>query len=181
MKKVAKKKIKKAPRKVKANFPKLPKIELATFGGGCFWHVQLEFSKIPGVIKTEAGYMGGKDRFQNPTYEEVCTDKTGHAEVVQITFDPKLVSYFQFLEVFFKNHDPTQLNRQGPDVGSQYRSIIFYNSPKQKKEAQEFLNHFQQTLSKKIMTLIEPAKPFYIAEDYHQNYLVKKGLDSCMI
>ena len=157
------------------------KTETAVFGAGCFWHVQLEFSKIPGVIKTFAGYMGGLPKFQNPIYEEVCTGKTGHVEVVQIIFDPKLISFKSLLEVFWKNHDPTQLNRQGPDIGTQYRSVIFYHSDKQKKEAQESLKEFQKTLSKKITTKILQAKQFYKAEEYHQNYLEKKGLSSYRI
>ena len=157
------------------------RFQTATFGAGCFWHVQLEFSKIPGVIETSAGYMGGIPKFANPTYEEVCSDKTGHAEVVQIKFDPKIVSFKNLLEIFWKNHDPTQLNRQGPDTGTQYRSVIFYHSEKQKKESQESLKELQKILSKRIMTEIVPAKAFYRAEEYHQNYLEKKGLTSCTI
>jgi peptide-methionine (S)-S-oxide reductase len=152
----------------------------ATFGAGCFWHVELEFSKILGVIKTEVGYMGGQTK--NPTYEQVCTDKTGHVEIVQITFNQKEVSYKRLLDKFWNSHDPTQLNRQGPDIGTQYKSIIFYHNDEQKQIAQESLKKEQEKYSKEnktIATRIEPAKTFYKAEEYHQKYLEKKGKNTC--
>lgn len=149
--------------------------EKAVFAAGCFWKVQYVFSKVPGVVKTTAGYSGGKTA--SPTYKEVCSDRTGHAEVVQVEFDPSKVSYSKLLEVFFSNHDPTTLNRQGPDIGTQYRSAVFYTNPSQKAQAEQF----KQTLEKehkfqsKVVTAIEPAKPFYAAEDYHQDYFKKHG------
>jgi peptide-methionine (S)-S-oxide reductase len=155
--------------------------ELATFGAGCFWGVEAAFRQIPGVTGTAAGYLGGT--LVNPTYHDVCTGRTGHAEVVQVEFDPSKVTYNQLLDVFWKNHDPTTLNRQGPDVGTQYRSAIFYHSPAQKDAAIAS----KETLSKEgrfrrpIVTEITPASAFYKAEDYHQQYLEKRGLASCHI
>jgi peptide-methionine (S)-S-oxide reductase len=150
----------------------------ATFGAGCFWSVELAFSQIPGVTATVAGYMGGA--LKNPTYKDVCTDETGHAEVVQIEFDPKLVSYEQLLDVFWSNHNPTTLNRQGPDVGRQYRSVIFSHTPEQRALAERSRAAMQERLApKKIVTAIEPAAVFYRAEEYHQQYLRKRGMDAC--
>lgn len=153
--------------------------EKATFGAGCFWHVEEAFREIKGVVKTEAGYMGGT--MKNPTYEDVCTDETGHAEVVQVEFDPKIVSYEKLLEVFWMIHDPTQKNRQGPDEGTQYRSAIFYHSEEQKKVAEKSLKETQKKFKEKIATEIKKAGMFYPAEEYHQKYLLKKGLKTCGI
>jgi peptide-methionine (S)-S-oxide reductase len=149
----------------------------ATFGAGCFWGVEASFQKIKGVISTTVGYMGGKTK--NPTYEQVCTDKTGHAEVVQITYDPSVVSYEKLLDVFWDIHDPTQKNRQGPDVGTQYRSVIFYHSEEQKKIAEDLKQKQTNRYKKEIVTEIIPAKEFYPAEDYHQKYLEKNRIFSC--
>jgi peptide-methionine (S)-S-oxide reductase len=155
--------------------------EKATFGAGCFWGVEAAFRRMPGVKSTAVGYEGGHT--QNPTYKDVCTDATGHAEVVQIEFDPAQISYQRLVEAFFQLHDPTQLNRQGPDWGTQYRSAIFYHSPEQQQVAQAT----KQTLagsgkfSKPIVTEVVPAQEFYKAEDYHQQYLEKRGLASCHI
>lgn len=152
---------------------------MATFGGGCFWGVELAFQEIPGVIKTAVGYMGGS--LQNPSYQDVCTDKTGHAEVVEVTYDPNQVSYEKLLEVFWAVHDPTTLNRQGPDVGSQYRSVIFYYDEKQRELAESSKKKLQESgkYSHKIVTEIVPAETFYRAEEYHQRYLEKRGLAAC--
>jgi peptide-methionine (S)-S-oxide reductase len=153
----------------------------ATFAAGCFWGVEAIFRQIPGVISTRVGYTGGN--FSNPTYKDVCSDRTGHAEAVEVEFDPAKVTYDQLLAVFWENHDPTQLNRQGPDFGTQYRSAIFYHSPQQQqlaslsKEKLQASGHFDQP----IVTQIVPATDFYQAEDYHQQYLEKRGLASCHI
>jgi peptide-methionine (S)-S-oxide reductase len=151
--------------------------EKATFGAGCFWGVEAEFRKIPGVISTAVGYMGG--HLKSPTYKDVCTDRTGHAEVVQVDFDPEKVTFAQLVDVFWENHDPTTLNRQGPDYGSQYRSAIFYHSPEQQQSASESKTTRQATSRKPIVTVIEPAAEFWMAEDYHQQYLEKRGLAHC--
>lgn len=153
--------------------------EIATFGAGCFWGVEAAFRQVEGVLETAVGYSGGLT--ENPTYEEVCTDRTGHAEVVQVAFDPSRVSYEQLLEVFWKKHDPTQLNRQGPDVGRQYRSVIFYHSPAQKKAAMESKERLQASgrNNQPVVTEISEAQPFYLAEEYHQQYLEKRGRASC--
>ncbi len=155
--------------------------EKATFGAGCFWGVEATFRQIPGVKATAVGYMGGTLR--NPTYQDVCTDRTGHAEVVQVEFDPGEVSYDELLKVFWENHDPTQLNRQGPDVGTQYRSVIFYHSPEQKAAAELSKEERQKsgTYQHPIVTQIVPATEFWRAEEYHQQYLEKRGLASCHI
>lgn len=154
---------------------------IATFGAGCFWGVEETFRKLPGVINTEVGYMGGT--IENPTYEEVCTDKTGHAEVVKIEYDPNEISYEQLLEVFWTCHDPTTLNRQGPDVGTQYRSVIFYHNEEQRKLAEASKKEWDASgrFKDPIVTQIVPASIFWRAEEYHQRYLQKRGLDSCSL
>ncbi|MFD1422908.1 peptide-methionine (S)-S-oxide reductase MsrA [Laceyella tengchongensis] len=152
---------------------------LATFGAGCFWGVEETFRKLPGVLNTAVGYMGGTK--ENPTYEEVCTDKTGHAEVVQVEFDPEQITYADLLDVFWNNHNPTTLNRQGPDVGTQYRSVIFYHDETQKKLAEESKQALDRSgcFKNPIVTQVEPATTFWRAEEYHQRYLQKRGMDSC--
>lgn len=153
----------------------------ATFAAGCFWGVEATFRQIPGVNSTRVGYTGGNT--ENPTYKEVCTDRTGHAEAVEVDYDPARVRYADLLRIFWENHDPTQLNRQGPDWGTQYRSAIFYHSPEQAAEAKaskEALENARR-YSKPIVTQIVPAVAFYPAEDYHQQYLEKRGLASCHI
>jgi peptide-methionine (S)-S-oxide reductase len=153
----------------------------ATFGAGCFWGVESFFRQVPGVSDALCGYAGGQ--IDNPTYKQVCTDRTGHAEVVEVTFDPAKVSFGQLVDVFFLNHNPTQLNRQGPDFGTQYRSTIFVHSPEQervgreKKEALANSGRFKQP----IVTTIEPAPKFWKAEEYHQRYFEKNGLPSCHV
>lgn len=153
--------------------------EKATFGAGCFWGVEAAFRRIPGVSGTAVGYAGGQ--IENPTYHQVCTDRTGHAEVVQVEFDASQVSYDEILRVFWESHDPTQLNRQGPDVGSQYRSVIFYHSDEQKAAAEKSKQELESSgrLRRPIATHIEAAPVFYFAEDYHQQYLEKRGMASC--
>ncbi|WP_054951507.1 peptide-methionine (S)-S-oxide reductase MsrA [Numidum massiliense] len=154
-------------------------LETATFGAGCFWGVEALFMNTEGVRETAVGYMGGT--VPNPTYEDVCTDQTGHAEVVQIVFDKAVISYDELLQLFWKNHDPTTLNRQGPDVGTQYRSAIFYHSEAQKATAIASKKALAQSgvYKKPIVTEITPAQTFYPAEEYHQKYLAKRGLHSC--
>lgn len=155
--------------------------KLATFGAGCFWGVEAAFRKIKGVVSTAVGYSGGKTK--NPGYKDVCSDTTGHAEVVQIKYDPEKVSYDELLNVFWNNHDPTQVNRQGPDFGSQYRSVIFYHDEKQKQEALKSKQELEASgkFKKKIATEIVKFDKFYKAEEYHQQYLEKRGLFSCHI
>lgn len=155
------------------------KLEKATFGAGCFWQVEEDFHHIEGVRETEVGYEGGT--YSKPSYEIVCTDRTGHAEVVQISYDPKEVAYEKLLEVFWMNHNPTTLNQQGPDVGSQYRSVIFYHNKKQQKIAEKSKQELEKSGRWKnpITTQIAPASTFWKAEDYHQKYLHKRGLTSC--
>ena len=155
--------------------------ELATFGAGCFWGVEIAFRQIPGVLDALAGYSGGT--MPNPTYEDVCSDRTGHAEVVQVTFDPSRVSYDRLLDVFFTSHDPTQLNRQGPDVGRQYRSAIFYHSEAQREAAEAARRKWEASgrWKRPVVTEISPAGPFWKAEEYHQLYLEKRGLASCHV
>ncbi|HLF17773.1 MAG TPA: peptide-methionine (S)-S-oxide reductase MsrA [Candidatus Omnitrophota bacterium] len=147
--------------------------EKAMFGAGCFWCVEEDFQKAPGVVSTRVGYSGGKS--ENPTYSQVCSGTTGHTEVTLVEFDPKVISYEQLLEVFFSIHDPTTLNRQGPDIGVQYRSVIFYFDDKQRKAAEEVKKKLQASgrFPKLIVTAIEPAQAFYKAEEYHQNYYCK--------
>jgi len=156
--------------------------EKATFGGGCFWGVEATFAAIPGVTATAVGYEGGS--LAQPSYKDVCTDKTGHAEVVAVDFDPAQISYMQLLDVFFALHDPTTLNRQGPDVGAQYRSVIFFHSPEQEAQARakiEQLTAEGRFTPKRIVTKVEPAQTFWRAEEYHQKYLEKRGQASCHI
>jgi len=154
-------------------------MEKATFGAGCFWHVEETFRHLKGVLSTTVGYTGGT--LKNPTYEDVCTDKTGHAEVVELTYDPKIITYAELLMVFWDIHDPTTKNRQGPDVGTQYRSAIFYHSPEQQTTAELSKRNLEQKrkYSKKIVTEITKATIFYPAEEYHQQYLAKHGLAAC--
>ncbi|HUK26730.1 MAG TPA: peptide-methionine (S)-S-oxide reductase MsrA [Terriglobales bacterium] len=153
----------------------------ATFAAGCFWGVEATFRQLPGVISTRVGYTGGD--MSNPTYKDVCTDQTGHAEAVEVEYDPSKISYGQLLDVFWENHDPTQLNRQGPDWGTQYRSAIFFHSPEQEAEAKASKQKLEKSgrHNKPIATQIVPAATFYQAEDYHQQYLEKRGLASCHI
>ena len=168
--------------------------ELATFAAGCFWGVEETFLQTPGVLKTEVGYAGGS--VNNATYEMVCTGTTGHAEAVQVTFDPEKVSFDELLKVFFGNHDPTTKNRQGPDIGDQYRSVIFYHTSAQQTAAQKFMSALDQsgTFKRPVVTQIVPLyqslpgsstgqafSNFYPAEDYHQQYLRKHGRSSCHI
>jgi peptide-methionine (S)-S-oxide reductase len=153
--------------------------EKATFGAGCFWGVEIEFRNVPGVVDTAVGYEGGT--LPNPTYEDVCSHTTGHAEVVQVEFDPEEVSYDQLLDVFWDVHDPTQVNRQGPDIGSNYRSVIFFHSPEQQEQALESKARVQARFDRSIATEISPASDFWRAEEYHQQYLVKRGLATCRI
>ena len=152
-------------------------LETATFAAGCFWGVESNLRQIPGVVDVRAGYTGGT--LENPTYEDVCTDRTGHAEAVQLRFDPKRVSYEHLLDAFWKLHNPTTLNRQGPDVGTQYRSAIFYHSPEQAelaKQSKERLQASGRYSGRSIVTQIVPAGKFYDAEEYHQRYFEKRGI-----
>ncbi|MGC1782396.1 MAG: peptide-methionine (S)-S-oxide reductase MsrA [Acidobacteriaceae bacterium] len=156
-------------------------MEKATFGAGCFWGVQAAFDRLPGVVETLVGYEGGT--LDNPTYRDVCTDHTGHAEVVQVTFDPAKVTYQKLLDTFFSEHNPTQLNRQGPDHGTQYRSAIFYHSPEQRQAAEETIARLtaEGKFFKAIVTQVVPTAHFWPAEEYHQKYLEKRGAVSCHI
>ena len=149
----------------------------ATFGAGCFWGVEAAFRQLDGVTKTEVGYEGGT--LDNPTYEDVCSHTTGHAEVVRVTYDPDRISYDQLLDVFWAKHDPTQLNRQGWDIGDNYRSAIFFNDAEQREAAAKSKAAEQRNWGAPIVTEIEPAETFYEAEDYHQQYLEKRGRSSC--
>ncbi|MGA2254078.1 MAG: bifunctional methionine sulfoxide reductase B/A protein [Thermoguttaceae bacterium] len=153
--------------------------ETATFAAGCFWGVEATFRQIKGVKATAVGYTGG--HLENPTYQDVCTDRTGHAEAVQVEYDPKQVSYEQLLKVFWENHDPTTVNRQGPDVGTQYRSAIFYHTPEQKVAAEAAKQALAASgkYGREIVTEIVAAEAFWKAEDYHQQYLEKRGMSSC--
>lgn len=155
--------------------------EKATFGAGCFWGVEAAFRQLPGVVDTAVGYLGGS--MVNPSYRDVCTGRTGHAEVVEVTYDPQRVSYEQLLNVFWEMHDPTTRNRQGPDVGTQYRSAVFYHSSQQEALANDSKAKLQeaQRFARPIVTEIAPASTFYPAEDYHQRYLEKQGLTSCQV
>ena len=156
-------------------------IEKATFGAGCFWGVEARFAELPGVIDTAVGYEGGD--LEHPTYKEVCTDRTGHAEVVDVTFDPSRVSFDTLLDTFFALHDPTQLNRQGPDWGTQYRSVVFTRSDEQAQQARAKIAELNASgaYHKPIVTKVEPATTFWKAEEYHQRYLEKRGMVHCHI
>ena len=153
----------------------------ATFAAGCFWGVEATFRQIPGVTSTRVGYTGG--RTENPTYKDVCTDGTGHAEAVEVEFDPAVARYDELLKTFWENHDPTQLNRQGPDWGSQYRSAIYFHTPEQEAAARASKDSLENAhrYAKPIVTQIVPAVTFYPAEDYHQQYLEKRGMASCHV
>ena len=155
--------------------------EKATFGAGCFWGMEETFRNVKGVLSTSVGYAGGTQ--ENPTYQDVCTDRTGHAEVVEVEFDPSQVSYDQLLDVFWSNHNPTTKNRQGPDVGTQYRSVIFYHSPEQQSAAKASKEKLEKSgrFIRPIVTQIEPASTFWRAEEYHQRYLQKRGQAHCAI
>ncbi len=155
--------------------------EKATFGAGCFWGVEATFRELNGVMDAAVGYEGGHT--ENPTYQDVCTDRTGHVEVVEVDFDPARVSYEQLLDVFWTNHDPTQVNRQGPDVGVQYRSVIFFHTPEQEQTAQASKEKWNASgkFRRPIATAIEPARTFYRGEEYHQQYLAKRGLRHCHV
>lgn len=154
-------------------------LQIAIFGAGCFWGVEEAFRTTAGVVSTEVGYAGGS--VENATYEQVCNKDTGHAEVVRVTFDSAKTSFKRLLEVFWRIHDPTQMNRQGSDFGSQYRSVIFYITPLQKKEAKKSMVEEQKHRKRTIATAIEKAELYVKAEDYHQKYLMKKGIASCKI
>jgi peptide-methionine (S)-S-oxide reductase len=149
----------------------------ATFGAGCFWGVEAAFRQLEGVTKTEVGYEGGT--LENPTYEDVCSHTTGHAEVVEVTYDPDQISYDQLLDVFWAKHDPTQLNRQGWDIGDQYRSVVFVHGEEQRETAERSKAEQQTHYRAPVVTQIEPAQTFYVAEDYHQQYLEKRGRATC--
>lgn len=156
-------------------------METAIFGAGCFWGVEAAFAALPGVTATEVGYSGGHT--DKPTYEDVCNGHTGHAEVVRVQFDPAVTSYEALVEAFFDIHDPTQVNRQGPDIGDQYRSVIFYTSPQQEQTARTVKDRLEKSgrARKPIATLIEPAGPFWRAEEYHQQYVAKRGGGGCHV
>ena len=156
-------------------------MEKATFGAGCFWHVEEAFRQMEGIVSTQAGYMGGTK--EKPTYEDVCSHTTGHAEVVEVTYDPGRVSYEELLRVFWDCHDPTQLNRQGPDIGSNYRSAIFFHTPDQEALAKKSRELEERSGRRRgpIVTEITPASTFWRAEEYHQQYLAKRGMGSCRL
>ena len=156
-------------------------MEKATFAAGCFWGVEAEFRQVEGVLSTAVGYMGGSTR--NPSYRDVCSGKTGHAEVVQVEYDPSAVAYSRLLSVFWENHNPTTRNRQGPDIGDQYRSAIFFQTPEQETAAFTSKDDLQRSgrYRTSIVTEIVPASEFYLAEEYHQQYLEKQGLAHCSI
>lgn len=156
-------------------------MEKVMFGAGCFWGVEAMFRQVPGVIDAVSGYSGG--HLENPTYEDICSDDTGHAEVVEVIYDPEKVSFDALLNVFWENHNPTTMNRQGPDIGTQYRSAIFYNTPEQQTAAERSKAQWDTSgrFRSPIVTEITPAQEFYRAEEYHQRYLEKRGLASCHI
>lgn len=151
----------------------------ATFAAGCFWGVEDAFRRVPGVADVAVGYSGGTS--ENPTYQEVCTGRTGHAEVVRVDYDPDTVAYEQLLDAFWQCHDPTQVNRQGPDIGTQYRSAIFYHDEQQRQAAEQAKQELDQSnrFGKPVATEISPAGPFYRAEEYHQRYFEKNGISGC--
>lgn len=154
-------------------------MEKAILGAGCFWSVEAAFRQVKGVANTTVGYLGG--HFKNPTYQDICSGETGHAEVVEVEYDPSIVSYDELLEVFWEIHDPTTLNRQGPDIGTQYRSAIFFHNPEQRSAAQASMEKQQKNGKHKsqIVTELTPASQFYRAEEYHQQYLEKRNLSRC--
>ena len=156
-------------------------MEKATFAAGCFWGVEVTFRNVEGVIDTQVGYTGG--HVEHPSYRQVCTGMTGHAEAVEVTFDPQQVSYEQLLDVFWSSHNPTTRNRQGPDIGPQYRSAIFFHSPEQEQAALASIQRLEREgrFRKPIVTEVVPASTFWPAEEYHQQYLVKRGMASCRI
>ena len=156
-------------------------MEKATFGAGCFWGIEAAFRQVDGVKSTAVGYMGGT--LKNPTYQDVCSSRTGHAEVVQVEFDPAQVSYEKLLDVFWENHDPTTLNRQGPDIGPQYRSAIFFHTPEQEVAAKASKDAIARSgrYHRPVVTEITPAPEFWRAEEYHQQYLEKRGVSHCRI
>ncbi|MGE3803817.1 MAG: peptide-methionine (S)-S-oxide reductase MsrA [Gemmataceae bacterium] len=154
-------------------------MDKATFGAGCFWGVEAAFRNVKGVADAACGYMGGV--VEQPSYRQVCYDNTGHAEVVQVDYDPAQVSYTQLLEAFWKMHDPTTKNRQGPDVGDQYRSAVFFHSPEQEAQARESLAQAQGRFARPIVTEISPAATFWRAEEYHQRYFEKHGMGGCHV
>jgi peptide-methionine (S)-S-oxide reductase len=153
--------------------------EKATFAAGCFWQVEADFRRLEGVTRTTAGYTGGS--LDRPSYEDVCTDRTGHAEAVLVEYDPARLSYEDLLSTFWAGHDPTQLNRQGPDIGTQYRSAIFFHDEAQERAARESLERVQSSLDRPVVTQIVEAETFWPAEDYHQRYLEKRGMASCTL
>lgn len=153
--------------------------QLATFGAGCFWGVEEAFRQVTGVVSTAVGYEGGQ--VEVPTYEDVCSNKSGHAEVVQVEYNPEKVSYDKLLSVFWESHNPTEVNRQGPDVGTQYRSVIFYHSPEQQAAAEASKVAVASRWTQPIATQIVPAMTFNVAEEYHQQYLAKRGMSSCHV
>jgi peptide-methionine (S)-S-oxide reductase len=153
--------------------------EKATFAAGCFWQVEADFRRLEGVTRTTVGYTGGS--LERPSYEDVCTDRTGHAEAVLVEYDPARISYEELLSTFWGGHDPTQLNRQGPDVGTQYRSAIFFHDEAQERAARESLERVQRDLDRPVVTEIVPVEKFWPAEDYHQRYLEKRGMASCTL
>lgn len=157
------------------------KTELATFGAGCFWGVEARFREVEGVLDATSGYMGGG--MEDPGYEAVCSGNTGHAEVVQVKYDPQRVAYEDLLALFFNMHNPTTLNRQGPDIGNQYRSVVFHHSGEQKDAAYRAIEELEKSgrWPNPVVTAVEPAQPFWRAEEYHQRYLEKHGLGHCSI
>ena len=170
-----KKEVEKSKPKLNSNLKSVSTMELATFGAGCFWCVEAVFQNMVGVEKVASGYMGGT--VKNPTYKQVCTGETGHAEIIQITYDAAIVSYDELLEVFWQTHDPTTLNRQGNDAGTQYRSVVFYHNDSQKQLAEKYKKEIDASgsYSKPLVTEISPVTTFYKAEDYHQNYYNDNG------
>ena len=154
-------------------------MQKATFAAGCFWGVEHRFRQVPGVSEAFSGYEGGT--LDNPTYRDVCTDETGHAEVVEVHYDPAKVSYEQLLDEFFAMHDPTTKDRQGPDIGTQYRSAIFFHTPEQEQAARAAIRRWQEKFARPIVTQLVPAQTFWKAEEYHQKYLEKRGVASCHI
>jgi peptide-methionine (S)-S-oxide reductase len=153
----------------------------ATFGAGCFWGVEMSFRRLDGVTDTAVGYAGGHT--EDPSYQDICSHGTGHAEVVEIDYDPSRISYAEILDAFFELHDPTQLNRQGPDIGDQYRSVIFFHTPEQQQAAEQMKKDLDNTnrLGRPIATVIEPAPAFWRAEEYHQRYIEKRGGTGCAV